>query len=807
MKIECKKCSALYSVDDSLLEEEGGVGVQCPACGNIQIIGGESGRAGIDRQGAQPPPLPTGNRPRPAGSVERVAEKRCERCGSLMPAGRVGTICSRCIEITGSAGEGVDDESWRIRLNDGVVLGPLTTEEVREKFRNGEIDATSMVAQGDGDYKLISSYSEFSMFFKRPSQVTELRLSAPRAKRSGAAFVLAAIVLAALGAGIWWWLNKHRDTGEKHDSPLTALLDYFRMEVGSPNGDPGSMVSKARALMSLDDRIGYLRANKLLMSAILLRPDDVEAASLWIINLAMMDTIEPDPLLKKKALELLQYLKSKHQQDSMVRLAEGYLLLVTGQQKQAWQLVRKIKNENEDNPYVRLLEAASFIESSTSLALENLEKLLSDEKVGNMATRLAAEACEKTGHYARALKYWERRRKQDPAQLEIVLRLGDFYVDVGKYKKALELYDTILAAERGNLKVALRVARIRSQMLRDPVRALRVLEQFKKNNGKLDDISEASLLTEISVCQRIAGRLKEAEKNAKAAYERAPAYVPAAYAYALALKARGDVIRALELLKGLKAHLPKSSHLYVHLADVWAMVPNVQRAVENLKVALELNPRSPTVHAWAAGFFLNLDNVERAASLLNAALRLDLLYDVQHHGPSEVYDDDALLKTMAKTLEKTMARYSDQPLMLSLAGLVLTQAGRYSKADLFLRKALELDPENFAANFVMGWLNFRKRKWRTAEGFLREALKDNSGSLSARVLLAKTMAARGNVKEAMKQFKAVLQLDEANLQAKLGLASLSTRTNARRARNLLSEIWGVDSQNVELRKVLFRVGY
>lgn len=826
MKLQCLTCGAHYSIDDSLVAGKG-IKAQCPACGNVQMV--KPAEPAFREQpvtpattAAVPPPLPGRPGPTPttgagekrppaqvAPALEAGGVSRCERCGMVLPAGQGGTLCQRCRDLVEEhSGAGAHQREWRVQKSDGVVLGPLTLQEVRQKFREEEVSAADRVALGEGQFRLISSYPEFADFFQRPGQALEMTLRPAPASNWRWPLLVAVLVLLAGGVVAAWYFLKPDDEVDDGVSRMDSVIDVFAAKIHEPRGDVGQLRDKARQLMRRDDHLSYIRADKLLMTAVLLQPDDIESATLWLENRALLDTLVPDVVMRKVALELADDLAKRHGEDARVKLGQGFLALVLGKFAKARRLAEEVLNKQKSNVDALLLQAMSLLDSSTEIAIGKLRVVIKQDDSFRIAERMLARAYRRLGNFRKSLAILQQRLRRDPSQVYIMNAIGQLYLDVGRYRQALESFDTVLAAEPGNVAAALQIARVRAQLLSQPRQGSKILESVLAGEGKLSAAGRARLLAELSVCQRLAGKYEQARQSAEQALQLDPTCAPARLALAILEQQQRRVASALQMLLQLRAHLPDSAHLQARIGDVWSLVPDIRKATAAIRQAADMASRDIAVGMLAAGFYLSLDDLNQAYAWLKLLTDKNLLYPQQHRHVDEYYDEDNMLDLTVERVREAVRKYGSDPLVLSLAGLIFTQTKKYQAAERLLRRALELDPGCFQANLALGWLEYRRGNWRHALGFLGDANRLQGSSSQARILRGYSLLKLRKVREALAQFREVLRFDKANRTAQAGLAAAwAALGNRSKAIKILAGIFKTDHRNLFVKSLLFDLGH
>lgn len=127
MKIVCDACSAKYSIADEKVRGKV-FKIRCKKCSNIIVV---------------------------RGSVSESAE-------AAAPTYQKET---KVFDYAGSSGEGAngaDDAVWHLVI-DQEQVGPMTVEEVRDRFRRGEVDSEGYVwREGFGDWERLADVDVFA---------------------------------------------------------------------------------------------------------------------------------------------------------------------------------------------------------------------------------------------------------------------------------------------------------------------------------------------------------------------------------------------------------------------------------------------------------------------------------------------------------------------------------------------------------------------------------------------------------------------------------------------------------------------
>jgi len=859
LKLTCPDCQAVFTIDDSLISA-GGIKAQCPACGRVQVVrpddagpapsqweqttepsslippplGQEPASEPPTLPGAKPddsfkqpqltPPVPPPKpspRPEPPelpaikpvepapGQV--ISEDRCERCGGLIAPGTgIGGICDRCRSIEQESAIRPGDREWRVQKTDGVILGPLTLEEVKAKFQEGGVVATDRVARGEADFRLISSYAEFADFFRRPGAAYDMTFKHPPPSHRGRNIaILVVLVLALAGAGGWYlWTQMKEASGRDDEGVLQGVLDRFSQEIPTPTGTASEETSSGRKFMRLDDRLSYLQADRAFKTALLLEPNNAGACAGWVQNRALMDRGRGEVASRKIALDLVDHFLRKEPENPELHKAKAFLLFSLGRNVEARTHAEKAKSKAEDDAESLLILGATYLESSTDMAVDMIKRALEANAELNVAYRFLGEAAVRQGRFHRALGYFQKRLEKDPGEFEALDASAKVYEQVGQFGKAVDTYEIILAAAPHRPEALVALARLHTQVLHNPRKALAVLDGALKSADKMPAADRARVLTEHSIANRTLGNTKKAFSSAEEAVKADPMCVPALYARAVLNHETNKIDPGLLQLRDLQAHMPESVHLRARIAEMESQIPNFQKAQEELKRAVEMDSCNLDVHLMMAVFHGYLDNPTQAYAWLQRSMAIDPFYDEIHKTITPFFDGKTFLKVTVQRAMQTAGKYDEDALFQALCGIVLFRAGQSDRARSRLQRALALDAECFQANLYLGVLALSQRNAAAAIQYLERAHQTDALNATATKLLGRAYLQKGKLKSAAQVFKSILESAPGDLEARLGLGEVFMRAGKkRRAAKAFLRVYRGDAGNLRAKRYLFKMGH
>ena len=225
---------------------------------------------------------------------------------------------------------------------------------------------------------------------------------------------------------------------------------------------------------------------------------------------------------------------------------------------------------------------------------------------------------------------------------------------------------------------------------------------------------------------------------AEEALSNAPGSVDARLALIRAWTARGDHGRAQRELTAIKKQFAAAGAVY-------ALDGSLQMIVGNHRAAREAYERA-----------LQLD-----AGSIEALTGITTLDITQGNLPLALARMDAVLATG-----------TENPDILFLGGKVLLAASQFERAEKLLRRASDLDPLNLETFSLLGRLYIEQDRLAPALQEFDALAAADPKNLSAHVMAAMIVHARGDIKDARRRYNKVLQIEPRSVLAANNLAAL-----------------------------------
>jgi len=744
--------------------------------------------------------------------IPEPREYRCEWCGTEIESltGRA-RLCSKCQESAHEVTLVESGPEWLVRKPDFHTFGPLTTRQVLRKFEAGEISAGDMLAQGENrnNFRLISSYSEFKPFFKRPSQEYQPK-DEKRAFAIGplkgvpALAALATLVLAlALGLGIWLWpANRNA-----HDDILQHTLAEFSREISSPSGTSQDLFKEGSKLFLLDRKEAYLRADKTLKMAILLERDNPEILASWVLNRAMLDYGDANVTNRKKCLDLVEFALRRWPESNSLLRARSYLFFSLGNPVQARIAASKAQKNGDDNPLTNLVLGATSIDSSPGQAADTFGRIIESRPDIMLAYRLQSKALMRQGLFQKAIEALEARLIRTPGEYETMVALAEIHNELGQPKVARDMFERVHGLEPLRPEPVIAMSRLEYQVFQRPRWAQKTLTGFLQKVDKISAADRATVLCERSIVERLLGNYEQARKDLNEASGLSSPGASAIYAQAVLEIDTGHGKSALQIAEKLRQLLPQSARLLARMAEANCMVHDFEKALRNLKMAHDMQPDDLDILLMLAALNLFLDNSNDAFEYLRSAAALDPFFHDSHRTISAFFDGPGLLRNTAERMSEAMQKYDDIAQVHALRGIILLRLENPRQARRSLRRAIELDQNCYAAHLYMGVCELSRHKPQRALSFLQKAHELRPTIATSGRLLARAMFEAHLHRQAKMAYIDFIKDHPDDAGALLGLARIYQKEKKRRlAVKTLEKAYHADVDNIETRLLLYQMG-
>jgi len=284
--------------------------------------------------------------------------------------------------------------------------------------------------------------------------------------------------------------------------------------------------------------------------------------------------------------------------------------------------------------------------------------------------------------------------------------------------------------------------------------------------------------TDLGVALVRLGRYTEAINNYEQALKRDPENKVVRLDLALAWYKQADFAKAAEELEVLRKSDPKNRQALYLLADCYLRLGKNGEVALLLQPEYEANPGDLAVDYALGTALIRQGKIHEGEVVIDPILKggdtpeANLLL-----GQAQFSADD--FNAAVATLRKAVDQNPKLPEAWSLYGHALLNAGAENLADAkaAFQQALQLDPNDFTANLLLGSIFRREGDYVQAMPYEESALRLRPASPEARFQIAALHAALGKFSDARKEFEQLERDYPDFLEVHVQLAALYARMN------------------------------
>jgi len=436
-----------------------------------------------------------------------------------------------------------------------------------------------------------------------------------------------------------------------------------------------------------------LKAENEFKTAVSLDPGSEEA----LTTLAYLYNEEGD---SKRAAQVLSTVPDS-QRSSKLYSALGYTYEQQKDYKNAITAYKKAVDSDPDNlDATRGLAQNLLNDNQTDAALEQFKTIVEADPHDVQSLMRIAEIQRRNGKFDDALTTLKKAEGEVQDSLEVPYNMAVIYQAQGKFDEAIQILNNLLqksektdgsysASERNNRAVFLeRLGTIyrdtgKTQLAADTFRKMLILGD--------DNVTRA--YQQLIDTYREAKQWKEATAVSQEAVNKLPKDRNLKMVLAGQLADTGQADQGITMMKGLLKGTPEDREVYVSLAQMYSRLKRWPDAEEAITKAAQLSKKQE-----------EKDYVSFVAG--------------------SIYERQKKYDRAEEEFKKVLAGDPNNAVTLNYLGYMLADRGiRLEEALGYVKKAIQLDPQNGAYLDSLGWAYYKLGNYELAEENLRKAIE------------------------------------------------------------------------------------
>lgn len=416
----------------------------------------------------------------------------------------------------------------------------------------------------------------------------------------------------------------------------------------------------------------------------------------------------------------------------------AYLYVTTGRVAEAEPHLRKVVDETKDP--MALMALSDYYQSAGkhAQAIDILDKLAADPKLGTAAKIRKAAMLYAAGKTQEAHALVDDlRTKTGNTDASVLMTKADFLVRERKFDDAVKMAETAVARDPQSLAAQFGLARIqaargaRSEAIAAYTEALKLRPRFPAAQAELAAVYIAEK------------RADDALARANDALSTDPQNFEALLAKTRALLMKGDVTRAAEPLLVLTTKYSASSAVQAQVGLMHALKQEPRPARAAFEQALKIDPTNAI--AISGMVQLALGENDRAGARAH--------------------------------MDNALAHARDNVDLLLIGARIYATLGDKQAAENALKHAIEVSPGSFEAYDLLGRLYASEGRLQDAIGKFETVLQQQPRSIMAHTMIGVLLEAQNKRDEARKRYETAVAIDSTAPVAANNLAWIYAETN------------------------------
>lgn len=378
------------------------------------------------------------------------------------------------------------------------------------------------------------------------------------------------------------------------------------------------------------------------------------------------------------------------------------------------------------------------MEKTVALQLEEAEKFLADEDIGN-AISICKEITEKNNGVDKAWKILSHCAKKQ-----------------GELDKALEF--------------------------------------IKK--ASLDAPGEPDYYFEIGNLLANKQEIESAKNNYLQALKLEPDHAPSLLELGVIELHSGALQESFEYLLQYIKLKPDDSIAYNNIGCIMAMSGNLDKAIEYFEKTIELNPEQVDAISNLANIYTEKGKLEKATQLYNKALEINPNHADAHNNLANLYKKNNEFDKAKHHYNQSIELNKNHAEAMCNLGDLAIQTGDLVAANMNLTRSLELAPNMFEAHFNFGILNLKQDEIDAAFKNFSNAIQLNPANAKSYYYLGHICEYRGKYSDAIEYHLKSVEIDNNNIDSLKNLAVIYKANNElEKSKKFFQRILELDSNN------------
>ncbi|MFP4193810.1 MAG: tetratricopeptide repeat protein [Desulfobacterales bacterium] len=424
---------------------------------------------------------------------------------------------------------------------------------------------------------------------------------------------------------------------------------------------------------------------------------------------------------KEDALAMAEELTAQGRDDVETLILVASIRSAAGQYRQAAQAYEKALAEKPGRKNIYLSLARLYLRNGDHKKAAGLMRTFVKRFPENhTGFYFLAEACAETGKFDEAVEAYEKSLELEPGFLEARIGLIEIYTEQGMDEKSAEQYEKLLERRPDNVAAAIELGLLYERLGEQE----KAEDQWSRLSGRIESDQDAVL--------EIVRRLLARERHGDAVVvlsemlKQAPDSPELNYFAGAARYMMKQFDAALEHFRVIGPAHELYRDAMIHRSIILKRLGRTEEALNVLEAAMgEVDEKDQVdLIPYLSAFYQQQGDYEKAEEILSKGISIEPENAELHYEMGILYDrmedTEAALDKMRFVIEMDPENAD----ALNYLGYSYADKDiRLDEAEAFIRRALDIEPENGYILDSMGWVYYRKGAYERALTYIERALE------------------------------------------------------------------------------------
>jgi tetratricopeptide (TPR) repeat protein len=275
------------------------------------------------------------------------------------------------------------------------------------------------------------------------------------------------------------------------------------------------------------------------------------------------------------------------------------------------------------------------------------------------------------------------------------------------------------------------------------------------------DSSLAETRTSLSGAYRLDGLYSKSIEQLEKALEINPGYLLAHHWLGVTRESMGEYKKAITVYEKALEMYPYSPIISSNMVYAYDVIGQFDKAVDEVEKSIRLNPDHDAPYGAYALIHRNHGRYDEAIKLQKKAIEIDSLSYINHEFLADIFLSSKLYDQAIQQYHRMIKVNPDFAFGANLGLAKVNRImGNYDQAELYSKKAIEIDPHDSDGYLELGTFYVYTNEYEKSVEYFQKSARIEPRSAMKYIILGNALSIIGQVEESIKVFKTAVDLEQ-----------------------------------------------